>query len=343
MERITVKSTDLFEISDAINQIRVNCQDYICQSINQSSVAFNEDKQRFEFRFLDEMSSTRELFLTDYSMSQLCGRLGVPFQYVEKCVRRKESWALELLLENLNTWIANADPTELLIRGYGDSVRGILSQNYTVFDSSEVIEGVNRGLGNYSDDYSVEGYTVTPERVHVRIVKKTPIKGIDEDLYSGLIIDCSDVGSGAITIGAFVFKQICQNGLIVRKLRGMRFRQIHRGSFKDIQNAVISCIAALDPYEKLIGKKIKQAQSIDLKDSICVGEEDIENTGVFQYVRAISGLSKKRTRDVFKIASTVYDPTAWGMINAMTQVAQEYSLEKRLLIEEAAGQYLMHL
>ena len=44
--------------------------------------------------------------------------------------------------------------------------------------------------------------------------------------------------------------------------------------------------------------------------------------------------------EIICLADTSYDRSRWGIINGLTEVAQKYTLERRLQLEQIAGEIL---
>lgn len=337
-ERVTVRSTNLDEVTSRVVEIADDCADYSAPSFSDSRVSF--EKNSFVLNYRDNLGRIHNSPLTPYSLGQLCGIVGVPVQYAEKCAATGQDWATELILSNLNEWISRNKRENSLIREYNDTVRGILTDKYTIFDAPDVMRGVTDGFGGREDEFSVEGYTVNPERLHIRIVKKTPVPGINEDLYAGLIINSSDVGRGAITIGYFLFKQVCTNGLIVRKAVGSSYRQVHLGSIAQIAAAVTNTVSGIRLYEEAIGEFIRKGRRINVAQALTEPESMAYET-LFRRVKAMTGLPTKAVEQVFDTARVAYEPTIWGIVNGITDVAQSFSLDRRLALEEYAGRLLV--
>lgn len=337
-ERVTVKSTNLEEVTSKVIDIADHCIDYNAPTFGDSRVSY-EDRS-FVLNYMDNFGRIHNSPLTPYSLGQLCSIVGVPVQYAEKCASTREDWAIDLILSNLNEWICRNKRENSLIREYNDTVRGILTDKYTIFDAPDVMRGVTAGFEGRDDEFSVEGYTVNPERLHIRIVKKTPVPGINEDLYAGLIINSSDVGRGAITVGYFLFKQVCTNGLIVRKAVGASFRQVHLGSIEQIAVAVMNTVAGIRSYENAIGEFVRKGRRINVAQALTDPESMAYDT-LFKKVKAMTGLPTKAVEQVFDTARVAYEPTIWGIVNGITDVAQGFSLDRRLSLEEYAGRLLV--
>lgn len=340
IERVTVKSTTLEEVTEKVFDIEDKCEDFFSPKLGggNSNVSYEQDK--FFLNYTDINGTEHRSPLTRHSLRQLCSLIDVPTRYAEKCAGVHEDWATNLILQNMNEWLLRNKRENALIREYDKSVRGILSDRYTTFDAPDVMLGVNTGFSQFHDDYSVEGYTVNPEMLHIRVVKKSPVPGLNEDLYAGVVISSSDVGRGSISIGYFLFKQICTNGLIVRRAAGTRFRQVHMGNIDEIAFAVETAIAGIADYERNVSEYVKKGRKINLTH-ILKNPDSSDYEALFRNVKAHTGLPSKAVEQVFDVAMVGYEPTMWGIVNAITDQAQSYTLDRRLILEEAAGRLLV--
>lgn len=284
--------------------------------------------------------------LTRYSLGQLCSKLGVPVKYIEKCLHEGRE---PLVAENLNDWLQDYNK-DLLIRGYKDSVRGILSTKYSMCDTHEILDIVNSSLGR--EQYTVKGAYLSPERFHMRLVstETLPIEG--EDLFAGITLDSSDVGRSTVSCNFFIYKQVCTNGLIIAKHKGELFNQRHIGitpdefkeGFKKSLDIVPDLVAdmvhiinnAKSTEDSLIGK-------LDLSDEEMVNmviENNLKNN-VAESISHKWNLSKESSEQVLHLVVNKYGNSKWGLINSITEVAQKYTLETRIQLEKLAGEYLV--
>lgn len=341
IERVTVKSTDLFEVDKEVSAIESKCEDFYTSTFNTSEVSYDSSEQNFVLSYKDNCGRTHDSPLTEYSLSQLCSIVGVPSQYAAKCIARREDWAKDLILDNINSWLTRNRRENSLVREYDGNVRGILTDRYTTFDAPDVMQGLFTGFGTDESNFAVEGFCVNPERLHIRIVKKTPVPGINEDLYAGLIVNSSDVGRGAITIGYFLFKQICTNGLIRKKVQGASYRQIHIGSIEDISQNIQAAIGRIGEYETCMAELVRRARKIRYSEEAIINPDSFAHESLFKTIKAQTGLPDKAISNVFDTMVVAYDPTAWGLVNAITLIAQDYTLDRRLNLEEAAGRLLV--
>ena len=62
---------------------------------------------------------------------------------------------------------------------------------------------------------------------------------------------------------------------------------------------------------------------------------------LMEEVKDATNLSDQATEKVIQLMQVKYAPNKWGLINGITEVAQDYTLETRLQLEEIAGSMLV--
>lgn len=201
------------------HEIEKKCSDYDVIRANSSNVRMNENAG---LTYITKDGEIRNSALTKYSFSQLGTKIGVPSNYLDKCIR---SGRISLAQENVNSWLEDYNK-DLFIREYDGNIRGVLSSRYTVCDAPDILECVADTIGN---KYSVKSSLLNEERLHLRMVSKEMLNVPGEDLFAGLFIDSSDVGRSTLTVQFGIYKQVCTNGLIVSKASGMLYHQVHMG------------------------------------------------------------------------------------------------------------------
>lgn len=189
-------------------------------------------------------------------------------------------------------------------------------------------------------DFNCKGTYFSPERFHTRLVMPRNLDiPMEDDLMPGIQIDSSDVGRSTLKVQFMIFKQVCTNGLVLPKSTGILFQQKHIGisrtEFVNEFNKAISNIPVLIENSEAL---IKHAKETGLK--IATPEQMLDFVQRLQKSAQIPEESAKRVLNIVK--SEVYgSPTKWTLINALTQEAQNFTLEKRLEIEKYAGNLLI--
>lgn len=306
--------------------------DYLVTKANISNCMFNANGG---LTYYDAYGEVHHSSMSRWALSQLSTKVGVPCRYIEKCI---ESGRIDLAQENVNSWLEDYNK-DLFIREYQDSIRGILSSKYSVCDTHEILDVVDDRLD--LDLYNVKGYFLTPERFHVRLVQKEMMKVPDEDLYAGISIDSSDVGRNILQVRFIVFKKVCTNGLIVSKGASDLFSQKHIGITKDefaqgFSNSLDLVPQIISSVEDMIIKTMDKKTMKFTK----LSEEDL--TELISNIRLTTKLSEEGAKKVISIMqSEKYPNNRWGYVNALTEVAQDLTLEKRLELEHYAGTLLV--
>lgn len=274
---------------------------------------------------------------TSWALSQLSTKLGMPSGYAEKCILSRHP---DLAANNINTWLADQGENKrkkpsYLVRSYDGSIDGILSANYSRFDTTKILDAIKDTMD--VDDYHIVGSYVSDERMHVRMIQDSMLNVDGEDLYPGIFIDSSDVGRTALYVRFGIWKKVCTNGMCISKVGGMLYHQRHMGI--DANEVISELKQNLRLVPSLITKSetiitAAKADKIDLKD-----EKTFER--MVNEIRRSALISEEEAKKVLETATIQYDMSRWGIVNAMTLIAQNYELDKRIQIEDAAGKLVV--
>jgi hypothetical protein len=327
LNKPTTGFDDLWAKADAIQQ---KCNDYSVKEVNKN-MYLNED-MTLSFKPVQSFEVGRAVAqiknMSPHAFSQLCTKIGVPVRYMKKCI---DAGYLDLVQQNMNTFIEDFEK-DLLVRTYDDRVRGILSSKYSVMDTPDIITALNDAVSGHN--FQTKGYYLTDERFHARLLQPDflPIPG--EDLFAGLQIDSSDVGRSILIVRIMIFKQVCTNGLTMSKGGGILFEQKHIGITSDEFRAGLK--ESLERVPDLVAsltESIKGGQKVKLTPKAI--EEYLANA------KDALDLSDEASKKVVNLMSERYGNTKWGLINGITEVAQEFTLERRLELENYAGELLV--
>ena len=326
------KDVTIRNLMERSEEIQSQCTDYMVVKANNHNIRFNDDAG---ITFVDSSTGhVHNLNLTHYSLSQLGTKIGVPARYLEKCVN---SGRIDLAQDNVNSWLDGYDK-DLFIRAYNDRARGILSSKYSVCDTPEIL-GVVDDCVDLSK-YKVKGSYLSEERLHVRLVSKymLPIDG--EDLFAGLFLDSSDVGRNILTVKFGIYKQVCTNGLVIARAGGTLFEQKHIGiTAEEFHDGLVKSLSNVDLLTEHAVEWVRRAKHRDNHwSAVSEYEDDIEE--FVAYIRQQTNLSDDSAHKVIDLMQTKYEDNRWGLINGITEVAQDFTLERRLELERIAGNLL---
>jgi len=311
----TSKSFD--KLIENANEIQSKCVDH---KVAVKDLSINEDLQL-------DLGNGNAINMSNLATSHLCGKLGVPSRYYTKMVETGHS---DLARENLNAWFPD-DKRTFFVRQYEDHARGILSGSYSQFDTPEILKEVAEVFDPKTFD--LKGSFLSEERLHLRLVQKEMLPIDGEDLFAGISLDSSDVGRCGLYVRFFVWKQVCTNGLIIAKSSAKLFTQKHIGiTSEDFREGLRAGLENIEEVKRVVTDQIIATGKIPMKTDM---EELIKD------IKTATLLSDDMAQKVIDIATAKYASTNWGIINGITEVAQDFSLERRLQLEEAAATMLV--
>lgn len=339
-------------LSEKSEEIQSKCSDTLLKEVSLKTMALyclpHSSKVNAKYKESDTALVKKKTF-SDYAFSQFCTKMGVPAQYILKCMKKGYD---ELAGQNLNTWVDDYNGS-LLIREYEDKIRGVLSARYSPFDTPQILDVLSKTTRGMN--LKLKGYFMNEERFHARLIQSEPMSVSGEDLFGGIVIDSSDVGRSALSVNFFIYKQICTNGLCISKGSGSLFHQKHLNictdDFKEELSASIKLIPELiKEYEDIIcetrrSNSIVTVGRTDLSDIIMenLDNADERNKKVQELIDRLKSKTKLQdegVEKVLRVANEKYSFNNWGIINAITEVAQDYTLEKRIGLEKAAANML---
>lgn len=331
-EIITLKDNGIESLFERALELDKRCVDYTVRNATTDNIFF-KDNGRFSFKpeAFDEFISNTEI--SDFALGQMCAKIGVPKKYIERCLRENPP----LATENVNSWLEDYGK-DFFIRCCDDSIRGVLSSKYSTFDTPDILKSL-MDVYDFSD-FKCKGTYFSPERFHTRLVMPRNLDiPMEDDLMPGIQIDSSDVGRSVLRVQFMIFKQVCTNGLVLPKSTGVLFEQKHIGiSQSEFVSEFNKAIANIPVLIENSEEFITHAKNTGLK--IATPEQMLDFVQRLQKSAQIPEDSAKRVLNIVK--SEVYgSPSKWTLINALTQEAQNFTLEKRLEIEKYAGSLLV--
>lgn len=337
-EVIDIRPKSLDKLIIKANDIALNSTDYMVRKANSNNFRFNENAGITfipEDPFEDYMVGVQSLPISRFALGQLGTKIGVPVRYLEKCIN---SGRIDLAQDNVNSWLEDYNK-DLFIREHNGSIRGVLSNKYSVCDSHEILKVVADAVD--LRNYKVKGSYLNEERLHVRLISKEMLPIDGEDLFAGLFIDSSDVGRSILTVRFGIYKQVCTNGLVIARANSTLFEQKHIGiSADEFHQGLVASLSRVDELtEYAIGSIERTRERYNHWSADSEYEDDIKE--FINHIRQQTNLSQEGASKVIDLMKTKYEDTRWGLINSITEVAQDYTLERRLELEKIAGSMLV--
>ena len=172
--------------------------------------------------------------------------------------------------------------------------------------------------------------------MHLRLIRDDLLDVDDEDLYPGIFIDSSDVGRTALHVSFGIWKKICTNGLCISKVGGVLYHQRHMGI------TPIEVETEFARRIKMVPELITRSENIiktARNDKLNLNDDKVFEK-MMNDIRRLSKLSENDAKRVIDLAKMRYGMTRWGVVNSMTEIAQNFELDERIRIENAAGRLI---
>ena len=331
-EVIDTRPKTLNKLIEKAHEIESRSNDYMVRHASSHNIRFNE---RAGITFISEDQCIRDFPISRYALGQLSSKIGVPVRYLDKCI---QSGRIDLAQDNVNSWLEDYNK-DLFIREFSGGIRGVLSNKYSVCDSHEILEAVDDAVD--LSKYKVKGSFLNEERLHVRLIGKEMLPVDGEDLFAGLFLDSSDVGRNILTVKFGIYKQVCTNGLVIARAGGTLFEQKHIGiTAEEFHDGLVKSLQNVDLLTDHAVEWVQRAKNRYNHWSVETEHpEDIE--AFVAYIRQQTNLSDDSAHKVISLMQTKYEDTRWGLINGITEVAQDFTLERRLELERIAGSMLV--
>ncbi len=295
----------------------------------------NSRRRNFEiddnlnFHYLTMAGEQKQADMSEFAFTQLCARIGVPGSYVKKCF---DSGKQDLAIMNFRKW-ADEEKGTMLVRESGGIVKAVLSDKYRKFDGFQAMKSVKHAID--FDRYIVRQYRMTEDNLYIRFVEKEPfMTDHNSPLFMGFVITNSDTGRGAFAVKMSIYRQVCTNGMTVQEMGGTLYQQSHIGEGMNESKVLVlkRCFRNLESVAEAYKEKILLSRKHNLKD--------YEVAFYIEKARREMKLSEKATEELKVLVNTVYEPTQWGIVNGVTELAQRFSIDTRMNMEAWAGNML---
>lgn len=318
--------------------------DYCIEIGSRNDMSFT-DNNRLSFRIGRDYY---EYALTPWALAQLCHKIGIPVNYFRSLLRKNNPECKALAKSTINTMLKyNND--NMMIRTYGDKARGILSGSYKCFDTTQILQVIQKLADTKSflglKNMECKEYYLDEEFFVLSFIYKEPLQGLrDKDLHLGIRISSSDVGKSAIHVDSWVYKELCTNGLYAYCNETSVYYQRHVNvTPNNVRDKIETVLLRYPEIMDKVVKDIKKAEDFSLANSVLLKEGEDEKTYAGSIREAVAKkleLTNGQMDTIAQIAKASYTPDLWGYVNAITEYAHELSAYNRIMLENKAGRFM---
>lgn len=315
-------------------------------------IAFNTShSDSEEMWFDDELNfhyvtggSEKSAQMSFWAYTQMCAKLGISVQYLNKCVTTDKAWAAK----NLNYWLKQNKGVQLRIKEYSPYMKptvisGVTSTRFSTTESVSLVKSLRDELGG---DCEVVGSYCEYDRLHIRLTqapdrsilrKKLKEYGeVGAGMYGGVVVNNSDVGQSALKISYLIYRLACTNGMISTSKFDI-YRRSHLGAIgKDTLSKNVSLInQAIAENDEIMSKQVIGA--IKAKPTF----DDYQK--MLTFVKREGKITKADMEKIEIMAEDKYKGfgRAWALINAVTDISHKYDIDRRSELEGVANKLLM--
>lgn len=320
-----------YEIYDSFEPMKINAKEALPICITGG----NNPKLTFTTGISSERMA---LDMSRYAFQQACGCWGIPSAYMEKLFTTPGLEELgEMNIREMTSHrfdsATNGNPFEGQMVLASDGVaEAVLSDKYCMDFPVFSILDTMKGCVDF-DRYTPNQAYLSKSKFHIRFVDfDHPAEVGGEKISVGFTVDSSDIGKSSLKVRFFLYKFACQNGIVRIGQGGTLYRQRHLGNafgeddIDEFRHAFEKVAELRESGLELIREA--QKKSLSLKEMDAILDTARKNN--------VSVTPAERTK-IISLAQERYGLTRWGVINGITEVAQQHSLDERLAHETWAG------
>lgn len=321
------------------------------RSINDIEMAVNMREQA-EFTAHDDTLGLNVLGipmnLTQYSASQFCTDLGIPFKYINEL---PQQLALENFNHGLSQFPRDAESI-VLVNGVSSSpvIRAVTSEKYARIYDHEIVSR----LMDLPDNWNVaptwtgevKGLYAGDRDMFVFLIDGgsyvTDGWG-DQGIHRGFFVRNSEVRASSLEITTFLHRGICGNHIV------WGAENIVRQSIRHVGNALEQFSDAMEDLKRFAGSSgQKEEEKIRELIRIKLGNDKEETVDSVRKMFSANLIGKKDLEQSYDIGEEYAEVdgapnTAWGLSNAITRYSQvkfPNHQNKRNALDKVSGRIL---
>ena len=288
---------------------------------------------------------------TDHTLRQMSTHYGIPQRYAFKM----KDEAPELLVDSLNTWSRKSSGSRMF-RTNGHDLRAFLSDKYKIIDHLPVLESALQGVHDTNTKVVPLASELTPNRMYLKFLFpeiKADVKPGDS-VSPGVVISNSEIGGGSFKVQGFFFREFCMNGCVFGQedlVESLNRR--HLGS-RIASGEVVFQMDTIEAEQRLMAMQTRDILSAvsnpEIFSSMVERLQQAASTPTVENPeKAVEVIAKEYGLNEQERASALInliedkDYTQWGMVNAVTKIANTEEDFDRINELESMGAKLLSL
>lgn len=296
-----------------------------------------------DLKFVDDTSAIDihnygRVLVHKLAFTQLCTRLKIPADYMERC-------PLQLRNSNLSYWTEQNDERKVLLRirrfppeqqKKGEPMgvlRAVLPQTYEPIDNVRILDWVATALRESDGKMGIQSARVREVSTHLRLVFHKSYELQESDpFYFGVHVSDSEVGERGFFADFVVYRPNHDMGFLPPIDGGHLVSQRHiHIDFKLLRRSFSECFDVAKENIETVRDMLTSAQSAPVTDP---------RTYIRRLVR-----HHRLTNDFAETVIVAYDaepiPTRFGIALAVSRAARRMDVDMRVDTEALVGSYLL--
>lgn len=285
--------------------------------------------------------------LTDHAHGQIAERVGIPKRYYD----RMRADAPALLAGNVNHWF-RATPERRMVRTLDGKARAFLSDRYHRIDHEQIADAALPALLEGGGHGAVVSCCITDSKLYIQALFPRLEGEVrpGDPVQGGVIVSNGEIGDGALDVRPMVYRLVCTNGMIVGQIaEDARLRRNHVGRRVEIgEDYSIYSDETLKADDRALSLKIRDSIRALAQPRLFARILDemrhaAQQPPVSNPIAAVTELGNaypvaQSERDSI-LTSLIRggDYSKWGMVNAITETANEHPSYDRAVELQALG------
>lgn len=282
--------------------------------------------------------------MTSLCRNQVASRVGIPSTFATKLIEQDPD-----LFDHMTTELFHRYPQQRMVRTLDGQARAFLSDRYKRIDNMPVLQTIDPILGSIPG-VQLSSCDVTNDRMYIKITSPR-LQGdlkVGDPVQMGLVISNSEVGLGALSIRALIYRLVCANGMISGSDMGEGIRRTHLGA-RQLDGVLLAedtiqisgramALELRDTVKQLLSPETFQKHLDAFK---ATQERRITGDPAKAIDTLVRQFSELRQADAPEIMRHLIDSgeglTQFGLLNAVTRFAQDVDSYDRSTELEAVG------
>jgi hypothetical protein len=343
-------------VGDAISylkNIRDNSRDYVVNTEAMTIVPSATTDNEWTLWLESKEEGLKVLAPTEWAKQQTIGATRLPKKYHDELI---ETGHIDEAMNHLNMWLSESKEKKFQVRTVGNNYRALVSPGYNSFDNYSAFQTIANALNGINSmrteaDKPAKFYKaqISDRSMYVHIIDE----GREWDIGKGdtykpmIVIKNSEVGNGAFSAEAGLWRYICGNlllhGVIKRKIHHgekleegiyspetrKKQEELWMGITRDIVNAGI---ASDELYQNIINE-LMESKEVKIDDPIQSVKEikkeykltDDEESEIIKMMLGDTTVEQEDKNTLFQI------------VQGMTQASQQMGIERGIEVNRIAG------